>query len=246
MESLKEIGYSDMISFSRYNEPLADSLIYERLKQAKEYVPNAFLHFNTNGDYLDVKALNKLAAVGLKGLNIQVYQDSGFSEEYAKAKIAIMGTRLGLALTPVKEEGSWIEYRAKYESINIRIYSRDFKENGVDRGGTVDIVSHDRLSPCLMPIRNVYIDFTGKVMPCCNLRSDVLSHEKYIVGDLNNEDSLFSLYASEKIIGWRKHLINYGTKNIPCKRCNYIEHPRNAKNEKAIAPFVKFDKSSIT
>ena len=52
LNELAEIDYSGFISYSRYNEPLADKVILERLCQASATLPNATLHANTNGDYL--------------------------------------------------------------------------------------------------------------------------------------------------------------------------------------------------
>ena len=33
------------------------------------------------------------------------------------------------------------------------------------------------------------MDYTGKVMPCCNLRSDFPEHRDFIVGDLSDGSS---------------------------------------------------------
>ncbi|MDR0822180.1 MAG: radical SAM protein, partial [Endomicrobium sp.] len=53
LKSLQEIDYDGCVSYSRYNEPLADRIILTRIKQARQYLPNAFLYSHTNGDYLN-------------------------------------------------------------------------------------------------------------------------------------------------------------------------------------------------
>ena len=80
--NLQEIGYNGTISYSRYNEPLADPIIFDRIKQARDTVPKELLHFNTNGDFFNKEILQKLYDVGLRSLNIQVYtpEKSSYSD----------------------------------------------------------------------------------------------------------------------------------------------------------------------
>lgn len=52
LEQLKEINYSNIITYSRYNEPLSNREIFiKRIKQARKYCPNAFIRTNSNGDF---------------------------------------------------------------------------------------------------------------------------------------------------------------------------------------------------
>ena len=40
--------------------------------------------------------------------------------------------------------------------------------------------------PCFEPTHFVGVDYTGQVVPCCNIRHDVESHEPFVLGDLNH------------------------------------------------------------
>ena len=73
LNELKEFNITGFISYSRYNEPLADKIILKRIKQAREILPNVRLTFNTNGDYLSKEYLDELAESGLNDIQIQCY-----------------------------------------------------------------------------------------------------------------------------------------------------------------------------
>ena len=57
LRDLGQIDYSGTVSFGRYNEPLADQVVVERIRQARAALPNATLHVSTNGDYLTLDYL---------------------------------------------------------------------------------------------------------------------------------------------------------------------------------------------
>ena len=57
-------------------------------------------------------------------------------------------------------------------------------------------------------------------MPCCNLRSDIPEHKKYIVGNAN-EESLSEIFTSKKIVNLRKILIGNDEKPYPCSTCKF-------------------------
>ena len=41
LEDLASINYKGVITYSRYNEPLADKIILKRIQQARDMVPEA-------------------------------------------------------------------------------------------------------------------------------------------------------------------------------------------------------------
>jgi len=85
IDGLAEIGYHRTVSYSRYNEPLADRIILERLREAHQKLPAATLHFNTNGDYLTKEYLDDLYEAGLRSMNIQIYLQN--DEHYSDARV---------------------------------------------------------------------------------------------------------------------------------------------------------------
>lgn len=223
LKELQKINYSGTISFSRYNEPLADREILNRIKIAKKILPKALLHTNTNGDYLTLDYLEELYNAGLRSINIQSYLSSNiFSTEQARSLVIRQAEKLKIPIIFNVENHDWIEIKAKYKDMELRIYARNFLINGVTRGGTIDDipVSHIRTSPCLSPFYHMYLDYNGNYMPCCNLRSDCLEHEAYNVGNANNI-SIIDAYVN--LYSWRRSLCNFSKKRKPCDSCNFVE-----------------------
>jgi MoaA/NifB/PqqE/SkfB family radical SAM enzyme len=225
---LRDAEYRQMISYSRYNEPLADRIILRRIEQAKAGLPEAILHTNTNGDYLTPQYLIELADAGLRSLNVQVYlgNDDRYDHERMRTKLLRTIDQLQLNAPIIQDEpGAWLEARAECSGIRMRLYARNFELNGCSRGDTVPIrMTYRRTSPCLSPFRHIYIDFNGKVMPCCNLRSDVPGHGNAIVDDLNGETDLFLVYAGQTLAAWRRNLIGFGQKGGHCSTCSFVTY----------------------
>jgi MoaA/NifB/PqqE/SkfB family radical SAM enzyme len=223
MDRLAACDYRGMVSYSRYNEPLADPVIFKRIRQAAERIPHATLHTNTNGDYLTRKVLDQLRGSGLDSLKIQCYL--GPREEFTVEAIRTMANdtcaELGLPYTVrTKKPGELVLADVEYPGMNVEIYGRNFRRTGTNRGGLLKSVPGTcRTQGCGLPFTDIYIDYTGYVMPCCNLRSDSAEHATYITGDLNRM-SLFDAYWSDKIINWRKHCKDPGVLPPPCRSCS--------------------------
>lgn len=226
LDDLGSIGYSGDISYSRYNEPLADRIILARLRQARERVPSARLYTHTNGDYVTVSYLNELADAGLKHISIQVYPSNGgaFDMEALTSRQDKLASKLGLSVTPIHQSDVRRWLQAEHRGMSVYLDVRNFSEVGTDRGQIVQIgIGHTRTSPCFVPFQKVYVDYDGSVMPCCNLRSDSPSHQKYVVAKLGNGTSIFDAFAA--LWGWRRSLLTFGEKEAPCDTCRYDEIP---------------------
>lgn len=225
LKQLAEIDFDGKISYSRYNEPLADKIILKRTQQARDFLPKAHLHTNTNGDYLNNTYLHELKEVGLNSLNIQIYlaNHERYNHEKMQAAMAKTQQRLGLSGTIVKEkQDEWLEAKLQFEGLAIRQYARNFEKNGCSRGNTLDIFQdYQRDAPCFSPFEHVYIDYNGKIEPCCNLRSDLAQHETAIVGDLQIDTDIFKVYAGEKLSQWRRHLADFSPKTGVCSNCRF-------------------------
>ena len=67
LSELREINYSNNICLHRYNEPLYNKeLLIKRIKQVREYLPQAYIYIVTNGDYLTLDYLEILREVAGK------------------------------------------------------------------------------------------------------------------------------------------------------------------------------------
>jgi len=226
LEQLKMCNYNKKISYSRYNEPLSDEIILKRIYQANCLLPGATLHFNTNGDYLSKKFLDKLNDAGLKSMNIQIYLNN--SEHYNDNKIRyymeekIKSLDLSATVTSdLPNNHLWAE--AQFKGISLRFCGRNFSTTGCNRGGTLQLSDKNiRTSPCLSPFYHIYIDYNGSVMPCCNVRSDIPEHKKYVIETLTKESDIFTTYTNSNYVAWRKSLISFNKKNGVCRDCNFV------------------------
>ena len=222
LKNLEQINYNKMISFSRYNEPLADKIIYKRLLEARTRIPNALLSLNTNGDFLDKDVIKKLYDSGLRNLNIQIYMPINSLHEIIESNIIKVLQNLSLDEISRTSNKEKIAVNSNYANMNINIYYRNFCVNGVNRGGIVSKLNKvsNRIAPCLVPTKGIYIDYNGIIMPCCNLRSDWKEHKKFILGNLNdNNQNLFTIFYNKKAKAFRELMASGNLKSYPCNTC---------------------------
>lgn len=225
LDDLASIGYRGEIQFGRYNEPFSDRSILDRISQARERLPMAYLYSHTNTDFLTPAYLDEIAGAGLDGLELQVYLGNGdrYDESEMLARRKQILRRLGLSLltTVCSSPGFRHQHVTDYSRMQVRIDCRNFDAIGTDRGGLVQIQQRPRVAPCLIPFKSMYIDHDGSVVPCCNIRSDVPEHEPYVVSRLHDGASIFDAYVA--LHGWRLGLMRFGEKSGPCATCRYGE-----------------------
>lgn len=225
LSQLVEVRYGGVISFSRYNEPLADRVILERANQARNALPKAHLHTNTNGDYLDIRYLEELYDSGFRSLNIQIYLQNNEQYNHKRVKQRAFQSlrRLQIPFEVTRDEpGLWYEMKLHFKDMKLRLYGRNFAENGTSRGDQVDIKrDYFRSLPCSQPFWGIYVDYTGQMMPCCNYRSDIPEHGDYAIGDLEQGEDLFLSYANQKAATFRRSLLRHGPKEGPCASCHF-------------------------
>jgi len=208
-------NYSGVLSFSRYNEPLAFKHI------TKKYVEFARSHLdvkivsNTNGDYLDRESLEIFD-------ELTVMDYAGKGVEWWSKKI----TQLGGISTPYDDPEFLLFSTDSGKKVLIFL---EFEKNATieDRGGIlnlniIDLKSKNnwqlRKRPCYEPTKFLGIDYNGNIMPCCNLQSTF--HQEYSLGNIYKTD-IMSVYRGEK----RKKFIdimtstNYNNYYDTCKRC---------------------------
>lgn len=228
IDNLKDINYSNKLSFHRFNEPLASrELIMKRIKQARNALPNANLQIFTNGDYLTRDYLDELRLAGINNMLMSYYskEDNQFDlENVIKPAMDKIAKKLGLDYFVLVDDYKEYKIKFDYSGMNFMYLAMNFEEIGGDRGGSVNTIHVKREEVrdygCFYPIADLYIDYNGLVMPCCNMRSDVKTHEPYILGDVNN-NNLFEIFTSEKFVNMRKYLYSNTLKDGPCMHCHY-------------------------
>lgn len=113
-----------------------------------------------------------------------------------------------------------IYFKLDYEGIDIIYKASDFSQMGNSRGMSIKGVNsvYDRIFRCFYPFIDLYVDYNGFVMPCCNLRSDIESHKNLILGNLYDND-LFEIFTNKKNSELRKYLCVNSKKLPPCSEC---------------------------
>jgi len=214
IEDLSLVSYNGTISFSRYNEPFAEIEYFKKcIEIVRQYLPQARLVSNTNGDYLSSDVLE---SIDLDELTIMDYDDLGENKCIERMK------KWGISIEK-------IEYPfiiGKFENMQV-LYYVDWLSNGLifDRGGVLNSSSvsfkndkKKRNRPCFEPFKFVGIDFNGNVMPCCNLRSDNPLHDRYILGNIY-EESIFEILVSPVRDGFLSRTGMNGNLPIVCNTC---------------------------
>lgn len=227
IDNLAEIDYSGMINFHRFNEPLANKeLILKRVKQARKSLPKALLGIFTNGDYLDRDYLDSLREVGIGHITMSYYFGKNIEfdvENVIKPAINKMANKLNLQYKEVVNDDRQYGVRFIYDGMDMIYRAWNPRVNASNRAGSINdecIPSVKRDFPCYYPLREIFIDYNGLVMPCCNMRSDVETHKQFVLGDIAEVD-LFELFMNEKFIKIRKALMSNTPQYEVCKYCDY-------------------------
>jgi hypothetical protein len=226
LSELAAIDFDKVVTYSRYNEPLADRIILTRLRQARLALPKAYLSTHTNGDYLNRQYLDELKEAGLNRLRVQVYSGSKEVPFDDRRVLTRMIQRIRSLDLPYKMIAAvpGIRYLAliTYEGMEVTFDARNFAEIGVDRGQTIALPKpYERRSPCLIVFQHLYIDYDGTVVPCCNIRSDEPQHAPFVIDRLAENRSIYQVFANSPLAFWRRSLIGFGPKMKPCSTCGY-------------------------
>lgn len=235
LSELEEINYSQTLLFHRFNEPLADPIIFKRIRQAKSFLPYAFLRISTNGDYLDRRCLDNLVSAGISKIAISIYgpNNGEYIEDYILDRMNRKANELRLSgVSWDTIPGAFNQLASVYSTASVIILGRNFDKVGTDRGKLVDIKNQPiRSSPCVAPITDLNIDYTGNVLPCCNIYADDDRHKKYIVGNLHDGRSIFEHYTDKEMITWRRALFQFYPGFYICRTCSDREIPNLAVKE---------------
>jgi len=119
--------------------------------------------------------------------------------------------------------------RDRYKTLDLHATCHNWNEYGTDRGGTLEqYIQKERIGPCRDPFETFVIDYTGAVMPCCALRSDLPQGIKFAVGNLSEPGTtIFDIYAGQ-LSAWRRSLVTFGSKTSPCTLAPIVTYLKNS------------------
>jgi MoaA/NifB/PqqE/SkfB family radical SAM enzyme len=227
-KELGSIDYVGQIKFARYSEPLANPILYERIVSARTIVPRAQLAIVTNTDYLTTRELAELRNAGLNVVYMSIYLKANefWTPQIAKTYSQRLAKKLNIRIINKQETSISFDCAYHYNGLTLFFTCKNFNKYGTDRGGPItQYTKQQRLGPCREPFETFVIDYTGSVMPCCNLRSDLTEHREFIVGNLSTPDtSIFDVYAG-RLSAWRHSLMGFDEKPFPCTTCRHRDIP---------------------
>ena len=227
IDELSGIDYSGAIKFHRFNEPLGLDIIFDRVMYARKKLPGALLGFHSNGDYLTPGILKRFEEIGMDFLHVSLYIDfnipRSMMRRQAHGYCRIFLEKRGLPGKPMSSNDNLAKYSIPMQRMEAHVFVPDIKGcGGNDRGGYLKDLQQNKMrtSPCRSPFRGLYIDWTGDVLPCCNLRGDVESQKAYVMGNLK-DSSLQEIFLSDASNRIRRMLVDYSEKTDACSYCGY-------------------------
>jgi hypothetical protein len=241
---LASIDYSAKLLWARYSEPLAHPSIVTRIAAARRALPRARLEVISNGDYLTVDLLRQLETAGVDVIGVDLYDnpEEPRTRDGNEAMLAKFEKRTGLTRgdgsfdTHFLMKGTSItlycglpnfahEYLAEKAMAPGETSHRERMLGLSTRGGLIDVPrlrTYRRSSACLHTLVRPTIDYNGRGVFCCHVRSDAKAHASVTVGDLNQPGyTLFHMYRDLGPV--RRDLLSYGPKAGVCGGCNSSE-----------------------
>tara|TARA_Y100001968_G_scaffold329989_1_gene380637 strand:+ start:177 stop:1175 length:999 start_codon:yes stop_codon:yes gene_type:complete len=228
MAQLKHIKFSGIITMNLFNEPLSNpDYFVDRLHKIKIACPSSYVRINTNGDYLNEVILNRIRKAGINEILLTLHTVKGeeYSDDLQKKKLLKKIDSLGLTkFADLKrvEKNKNITFECILDKLRILLVSNNWSLYGVDRGGTIDRLSIQmRDAPCLVPFREVTIDYRGFVLWCYNIFRD----ETYSFSNISDEE-IVDIYFKKSYVNLRRKLITYSKKESICRTCNVDSHSK--------------------
>lgn len=189
IDELAMCRFRGEINLSFYGEPFSDERIIDFIHYIRIKLPKIKIGINTNGTLLDIEKYKKLVE---EKVDYVVY------DQYSEKILPNMQEILEYEMAQPKKRRILIVNKFREEFIRNRAGEID---------GKTDIYPRCFIDPVIM------IDYSGKVILCCN---DY--HSSIVLGDLNKE-KLINIYNKEFYKTLRKDLKNLKFKLDICKKC---------------------------
>ena len=238
---MRQIDYRGIFTLSWFNEPLADKSILNYIVKAKQYCPDSYIRLNSNGDYLTRDYLDELNQAGLSEILVTLHMDCGenYTDELAKKKLDLFFKKIGMEYSITRMiSGHNVSCDLTYKGIRFLVVTNNWKVDGNDRGGEISSLSiNNRMSPCVIPFREVYIDVEGNMRFCCNIFVNGSN-----IANIKNHD-IVDAFFSDEMVEIRRNLFVFGPKAGPCTTCSSSDNASPSskdQREKLLATNVKF------
>ncbi|MEM9619314.1 MAG: radical SAM protein [Pseudomonadota bacterium] len=223
IDDLKEIQYNKRICLNLYNEPMADPVLYERIETIHKHLPEAYLYFNTNGDYLNEDNMKLLSELGVSEITVTLHHAPGadFDDREIFSRYTEFAARIRKRIRFVGfKPGKSFSGVTSYKDLKINVIASNYSEIGVNRGGTVEIEAKvDRQWPCRRPFSDFTIYYDGSVFPCCQFFPDLGTHDEFRADFIRPDRPIYSIFTNSLMSSFRHDLFAHGPKKFPCNEC---------------------------
>lgn len=140
----KGVGFNGILHLHGFGEPLLDKKIVERVKSARQKLPEAIIGFHTNGDLLTEEKFLQLADAGINEIIITPHEGQ-FSDKI-------------------------LQLKAKYRSLKIIKLNKPLTAFS-NRAGQLNIPAEQQQKPlkrCVHPTFALEITADGRIIVCSN------------------------------------------------------------------------------
>jgi hypothetical protein len=208
LNDLASIDYDQIISFSGNCEPFSQPVFPQRVRAARELLPDAFLMTNTNTDYLTTRLVHKAALAGLNVIKAQLYFDK--NEVFCNGSKVIKMNKLKEKLPGiefVERHGQWFAVIGK---MILHAYAKDWHKVGHNRCDVNVRKTQIRMHTCFEAVQYFGVSYEGIASPCCNIRTDYGPYRDILLGKMDaNPGTMFRLYEGALL----------SETEYPCRTC---------------------------
>jgi MoaA/NifB/PqqE/SkfB family radical SAM enzyme len=245
IKNLEELNYSNIITLNLFNEPLAsfDNFI-SRLEMLKNACPNSYIRMNSNGDYLTKDKLIQLKNAGMSEILVTMHTQKNEVYDDKKQQVRLDDFINKLELNDLKEltnfeENKNISYEIKWEGVRILAVSNNWGSYGNDRGGELEKLSvESRDTPCLVPFREIVVDYNGLAVICWNVFRNISNK----IGQIG-ENGLIDIYFDKAAVDLRREMLVDGPKKGIHRTCNVPSYTNFSTSENRKRLLFDADKS---
>lgn len=195
LSDLASIDYSEVLSFVGWCEPFSRPSFLDRIKEASDYLPNAFLTTNSNSDYLTTEVVRQAADNGLHLLLPQLYfeKDEDYTSEAINRKFDKLEAKLPGIEFEERLKQHW--YALVEGKMVVHVRSKDFRVGGVNRCDIHVVKAKKIYYTCTEGVQFFGVDYTGMAVPCCQIRSDYPPHKDSLLGQVTDDPgAIFKVY----------------------------------------------------
>lgn len=215
--------------------------LYSQCNRQCKFCPNSYINRHSKNkemsDKMFTKVIDELVEAEYKGyISFSRYNEPFMHPEILRKRVDYIKNVLPKAKLISNTNGDYntndfrddIEITEMDYDGNKETYISDDKKYRVmrlgpinNRGGALKLKQVRRNFPCYEPEYFIGIDYTGDIVPCCNIRHDVEKQKQYTLGNIKN-NTLEEILNSEKAVKFRKDVKECNFPTV-CKYCTKTE-----------------------